>query len=194
MERRPRLESQREFIRHALCAGAMAAVLPAARFLEARGLLEPAASAPVDLAHDTFNGLLAFIVPGTDPYSIAQGVHTAGPGGVDAGATDVLIATIDDSTPFVPQFSAIVAATLNAVAQGVNPAAAGAFRSPFARLSFAEKAAVFQFMDANESLQLLSGLLPLFVAYFVYSEVGREAPVSSIDHAVTRAVVERGLA
>jgi hypothetical protein len=172
MEKRPRFTSRREFIGHAVFAGAAAAFLPAARFLEARGLLDPAAGAPIDLVHDTFNGLLAFIVPGSDAYSIAQGVQTPEPGGVDAGATDVLIATIDDSTPFVPQFSAVVAGTLNFVAQAVNPSAAGAFASPFARLSYAEKAAVFQFMDANESLQLLAGLLPLFVAYFVYSEAG----------------------
>src|SRR5262249_16409095 len=172
MQNEPHLASRREFIGSVLSAGAAAAVLHASRFLEARRLLESAADAPTDLVHDTFSGLLAFIVPGSDADSLAQGVHTAEHGGVDAGATGVLIATIDDSTPFIPRFSAVVAATLNAVAHVVNPSAAGAFASLFARLSYAEKVSVFQFMDATESLELLAGLLPLFVADSVYSEAG----------------------
>jgi len=42
------------------------------------------------------------------------------PGGVDAGAVDVPIATLDESTPFVPSFSGTVAAVLNGLAQVVN--------------------------------------------------------------------------
>ncbi len=131
-----------------------------------------------DLLHDTFNGLLAFIVPGPDDYSIAQGVSTVEPGGVDIGVVDILIATLDESTPFVPQFSATVAATLNNLAQMVNPSAGGTFLSPFARLSFAEKAAVFKIMDGTESLKPLAGVLPAFVAFFCYSEAGAFDPVT----------------
>ena len=131
-----------------------------------------------DLLHDTFNGLLAFIVPGHDDYSIAQGVSTVESGGVDAGVVDILIATLDKSTPFLPQFSATVAATLNGLAQTVNPSAGGTFLSPFARLSFAEKAAVFQILDGTESQKPPAGELPAFVAFFCYSEAGAFDPVT----------------
>jgi hypothetical protein len=131
-----------------------------------------------DLLHDTFNGLLAFIVPGPDDYSVAQGVSTVEPGGVDLGVTDILIATLDETTPFLPQFSATVAGILNGLAQVVNPSAGGTFLSPFARLSFPEKAAVFQIMDGTETLKPLAGVLPAFVAFFCYSEAGAFNPVT----------------
>ena len=99
-------------------------------------------------------------------------------GGVHAGATEVLLATLDETTPFLPHFSATVAAVLNSLAEAVNPAAGGTFVSPFARLSFAEKAAVFQIMDATDSLKPLAGVLPAFVAFFCYSEAGAFDPAT----------------
>jgi hypothetical protein len=170
--------SRRAFIGSALCAGATAALLQAQPFLKARGWLDTAQAATADLAQDTFNGLLAFVLPGSDGYSIAQGVSTPDPGGVDTGATDILIATIDESTPFVPSFSVQLATILNGLALAVNPNPAGTFVSPFARLSFAEKARVFQIMDATPALELFGGLLPLFVAFFCYSEAGAFDPVT----------------
>ena len=152
--------------------------MDATEFLRSPAWFEGVAAQSTDLIHDTFNGLLAFVVPGTDAHSIHQGVHTPDPGGVDAGALSALIDTIDRSTPFVPQFSSHVAALLNALAQAVNPAAGGDFPSPWARLSFAEKAAVFQIMDANDGLKVLAGVLPGFVAFFVYSEAGAFDPVT----------------
>ena len=41
-------------------------------------------------------------MPGPDDYSVAQGVSTVEPGGVDEGVTDILIATLDETTPFLP--------------------------------------------------------------------------------------------
>src|SRR3954451_11008232 len=108
--------SRRGFLGNAFAAAATAALLQAQPFVTARGWLDAAHAAP-DLIHDTVNGLLAFVLPGSDAWSIAQGVSTADPGGVDAGATDVFIATIDESTPFVPSFSTQVAAILNGIAQ-----------------------------------------------------------------------------
>jgi len=139
-------------------------------FLQSARWFEGVATQSPELVHDTFNGLLAFVVPGTDRYSTHQGVHTADPGGVDAGTTGILIETIDRSTPLVPQFSSHVAALLNGLAEAVNSAAAGDFPSPFARLSFVEKAAVFQIMDATEGFKVIAGVLPGFAAFFVYSE------------------------
>jgi hypothetical protein len=170
--------SRRTFLGSALWVGATTALLRAQEYLGARGWLDAARQASPDLPHDTFNGLLAFVVPGSDAYSVAQGVSTAERGGVDAGVLDVLIATIDKSTPFVPSFSTQVAAILNGLAQSVNPAAAGPFLSPFARLSFAEKAVVFQIMDATDALKLLGGILPAFMAFFCYSEAGVYDPVT----------------
>jgi hypothetical protein len=101
---------------------AASALLQARNLFDAQGWLEAAHLTEPDLVHDTFNGLLAFVVPGWDAYSASQGVSTAEAGGVDAGVADVLIATLDESTPFVPQFSATVATLLNGLAQVVNAA------------------------------------------------------------------------
>jgi hypothetical protein len=170
--------SRRTFLGTALSVGATAALVQAQAFLRGRSWLEVAQAATIGLPRDTFNGLFAFVVPGSDVYSIAQGVSTADLGGVDAGAADVLIATVDASTPFVPSFSTQVAAILNGLAQSVNPTSGGAFISPFARLSFAEKTVVFEIMDATDALKLLGGLLPPFVAFFSYSEAGVYDPAT----------------
>jgi hypothetical protein len=170
--------SRRSFLGNALAAAATAALIQAQPFAKGRGWLDAAQAATPDLTHDTYNGLLAFVLPGSDAYSIAQGVSTPDHGGVDAGVTDVLIATIDESTPFVPGFSAQVAAILNGLAQSVNPGGGGTLASPFANLSFAQKAAVFQIMDATPALELFGGLLPLFVAFFCYSEAGAFDPAT----------------
>ena len=126
--------------------------------------------ADIDLVHDTLNGLIAFIVPGPDAYSQAQGVSTVELGGVDANVTEILIHTLDLSAPFLPKFSAAAAGILNDLAQKVNPAATASFASPFAKLSFHEKAAVFQIMDGTDLLKPLGGVLPAFVAYLCYSD------------------------
>jgi hypothetical protein len=170
--------SRRSFIGSTLCAGATAALLQAQPFLNTRGWLGSARAATPDLTRDTFNGLLAFVVPGSDAYSLAQGVSAGSLGGVDANATDILIATVDESTPFIPSFSAQVAAILNGLALAVNPGASGNFISPFANLVFAAKAGVFQIMDATDGLQLLGGILPPFAAFFVYSDAGTFDPAT----------------
>jgi hypothetical protein len=137
-----------------------------------RGWIESAGAATLDLVQDTFNGLVAFVVPGHDDYSIAQGVSTAEPGGMDANVTGVFIDTLDLSTPFVPHFSAVVAGILNELAMAINLSAGGRFPSTFSRLSFGEKVAVFQIMDATDALKTLAGILPAFAAYLAYSEAG----------------------
>lgn len=116
--------------------------------------------------------MLAFVVPGPDAYSASQGVSTSEPGGIDANVTDIFIETLDQSAPFLPNFSATVAAILNDLALSVNPTAGGAFLSAFARLSFSEKVTVFQIMDGTDPLKPLAGLLPAFAAFLSYSEAG----------------------
>jgi hypothetical protein len=175
---KPVTSTRRHFLAHALVAGASSALIQASGFLDAKGWLSDARAATADVTVDTFNGLFAFMVPGSDAYSVKQGVSTPEAGGVSTGAINVLIATVDESTPFVPSFSAQVAAILNDLALAVNPAASGPFAAPFANLAFAAKVGVFQIMDTTAALQPLAGILPPFVAFFCYSEAGAFDPTT----------------
>jgi hypothetical protein len=160
---------QRSFIAQSL--GAAAGALLAARHrLDMRGWLEGAEAASADVLHETYNALLAFVAPGWDEYSIQQPVTTVEPGPVETGAADALIATIDSAAPYVPNFSTFLAAILNNIALGVNGDATGPFISPFARLSAQEKAWVFQFMNTDDALKLISDVLPGLVAISACSE------------------------
>ncbi|RJQ81496.1 hypothetical protein D5S17_04655 [Pseudonocardiaceae bacterium YIM PH 21723] len=78
--------------------------LAAARPLD---LLRPALST---LARDTLNGLVAFVVPGQDEYSRAQGTPSASPGGLQAKGTDFLIEALDNFVPFPDQIARPLAA------------------------------------------------------------------------------------
>jgi hypothetical protein len=129
-----------------------------------------------DLVHDTLNGLAAFVVPGPDRYSAAQGMSANEPGAVDTHVTDVLITVLDRAVPSPPKgppSSAAVAMLLNQVAQRINPSASGTSPSLFSRLSFKEKVGVFQFIEGDPSMvpfRRIGGLLAFFVAFIFYSE------------------------
>ncbi|GGY75204.1 hypothetical protein [Marinobacter zhanjiangensis] len=56
------------------------------------------------LRNDTFFGLVAFAVPGDDPYSQQQGVATGIPGGIGTRADLYLAGGIDRVVPLPPQF------------------------------------------------------------------------------------------
>ena len=165
-------------------AGLMLSRLPAA--LRARGWLDVASAQEADLTRDTLNALVAFVVPGPDEYSVAQGQSTKRRGGLDAGTTDVLITSLDNFVPAsaageanttVP-LSGAVANLLNANAAQVNPAAAaGPFPSNFARLTYEEKIEVFRLIestsgtdDASRNIRFVGGILPGFVAFLSYTE------------------------
>jgi hypothetical protein len=151
-------------------------------------LLRDASAAGDDLVRDTVNGLVAFIVPGDDIYSRAQGVVVAGPGGVGAGAAPAVIEVLDffasDAQGRPVPLSAMVATLLNSAAQRVNPKASrGALLSAFARLSFAEKLEAYHDIDVDPALAAAQGqlaLLPTVVGLITYSE----APV--LDRATGR--------
>jgi hypothetical protein len=168
--------SRRGFVGQMMFAGAAAALMQFPGFLGRGRALVQAMSA--DVLHETFSGLLAFVVPGRDEYSIQQGDVASDPGGVEAGGVDALIATIDESAPYFPHFASFIATILNDTATGVNALAPGPFASPFARLSSPEKAAVFQYLDFNDATKVLAGVLPAFVAFFVYSEAGSFDPAT----------------
>jgi len=167
------MTSRRTFLRIGALAGAAAVISVSPIF---PSWLRAAQAATPDLIHDTYNGLIAFVVPGSDPYSVAQGVSTADPGGIDTGIIDVLIGTIDESAPYLPQFSAVVAGILNNLAQAVHPGISGAFAAPFACLAFPEKVAVLEIMDGTDALKFLSGVLPGIVAFLCYSDAGSFDP------------------
>jgi hypothetical protein len=166
-----------------------------------------------ELARDTFNGLIAFVVPGSDEYSVAQGVQAAGPGGIDAKTTDFLLDAADFFVPLPDGFarsvvsamrtgseetgfpippellgpalelarqvddeivsllqnddtiplSLVFAMTMNFYATRVNPlAVSGNFLSPFARLTWEEKAAAWQMFEQADPdvVSMIDGALP----------------------------------
>lgn len=129
-----------------------------------------------ELTEDTINGLVAFIVPGPDPYSIAQGVVDSLPGGIEAGATSAFIAGINLDFYFLPTLADTIAELLNGVALTVNPeSASGDFLSPFANLSFLEKAVVFSVLEGDASFEPFRNLisvLPGLVVFIAFSEAG----------------------
>jgi hypothetical protein len=162
--------SRRSFLQSALAAAGMLLIQEQKAFPESAVLRTMAPAVTLDLVHDTLNGLSAFVIPGPDAYSVAQGVSTPEPGAIAAFVTEIFIPVLDGSVPFVPNFSAVVAGILNQLALAVNPAPVGPFNSPFANLSSNEKVVVFQIMDATDSLKPLAGVLPAFAAYICYSE------------------------
>lgn len=127
---------------------------------------------------DALNGLVAFIVPGADAYSVHQGVSTPEPGGIEANSTSPLVFALNlvsPAPPPFPAFSDLVAFILDNVAQAVNPAPSGPFASPFANLSYAEKVTAWAVMEggfAGPELIPLAGALPQLVGFVAYSEIG----------------------
>jgi hypothetical protein len=160
----------------------------------------PAHAQSPDLVRESLNGLVAFALPGDDPFSVAQGQSVQGPGAVGAGTVEVLIDILDSVLPFpdvvgtsdstVPLSSA-VAGLLDTVALVVNPLVVNplgpgaTFLSPFARLPFADKARVLGMLEGLElpdaalpepltrisgNLAYLFGILPSLVAFLAAGE------------------------
>jgi hypothetical protein len=69
------------------------------------------------LALDTMGGLCAFVVPGDDPYSVAQGESSAEPGALAAGVDEFLVKSLDDFLPIPsPELAGLVGALASALA------------------------------------------------------------------------------
>jgi hypothetical protein len=171
--------SRRELLERATALVAGAAVLDRLpQALRLQGWLEDAYAATPNVVAQTMNGLVAFVVPGRDRYSRAQGTRSRTPGGIEAGATPALIRTLDRFLPGPLPLSATAATILNGYAAQVDPRSEqGTFASPFANLSFAQKARVFQTVEALQaesagSIRFLAGNLPGLVAFLAYSEAG----------------------
>jgi len=154
--------------------------------LSAKGWLEDAYAQSGDVVVETLSGLVAFILPGDDSYSEAQGTKTKEPGGIAAGTVPVFIRNLDAFVPVaIPGVgtetlpaSGGVAMLLNRYALEVNPAAGnGDALSPFARLTFDEKAEVMQLLEADPAwddteFKFVAGILPGFVGFLAWSEAG----------------------
>jgi hypothetical protein len=171
--------SRRELLTRATALVAGATVLDRLpHALRLQGWLEDVYAAGPNVVAQTLNGLVAFIVPGRDRYSRAQGTRSKTPGGIEAGTTAVLTRTLDRFLPGPLPLSATAATILNEFAAQVDPASRkGTFASPFANLSFAKKARVFQTIEtlpaeSAGSIRFLAGNLPDLVAFLAYSEAG----------------------
>ena len=172
----PSTFSRGGFVARALAAAGALSGLTAA--FERAGLAS-AAAAGSDLTLDTLNGLAAFVVPGRDDYSSAQGQSTTEPGGVEAFAGVALVQGLDFA---LPGLSANAAALLNNAALLVrSDSGVGQFASPYANLAFAEKAAAFALLEGHPAFapfRSFVGTLPGLAAYLSYSEVGVFDPAS----------------
>jgi hypothetical protein len=170
--------SRRELLGRATLLAGAAALADLPRALRFQGWLEDAYAAQPNLVKQTMDGLVAFIVPGRDRYSVAQGTKSRTPGGIEAGATAALIRTLDRFLPSTPPLSSAAATILNEVAANVAPSARrGKFAATFANLSFAQKAKVFETLEGFQgeeagSIRFLAGNLPGLTAFLVYSEAG----------------------
>ena len=169
--------SRRAFIGRAAVLAA-AALAPLPRAAARAGFVTAEASRDVVL--DTLDGVVAYVVPGDDRFSAAQGVSSARPGGVAARGAEGVRATLDAVGPGIGDAAVTV---LNGFARAVDPAADGraagaGFSAPFAALSFAAKDDVFERLtqSVDETFRMLGGLLPAIAAFVSYSEYGALAP------------------
>lgn len=191
--------TRRQFLRMggsaALTAAGVAAVPDLLRFM---GHLNPALAQEADITLDTFNGLAAFLWPGDDAYSVAQGESSDRPGAVAANAGFHIAAALDFFVPapddvvsndLTVPLSQAIAGGLNTAALATNPlAVGGTFLSPFSRLSYADKAAAYGVLETDTQqlnaitlpepldeaqgvLQFVFGVLPGFVQFFAFSEI-----------------------
>ena len=201
--------SRRDFLTYfggMAVAGAAVTALPEA--LRGKGWWSAAYAEDADVVLDTYNGLAAMLWPGKDAYSVAQGEWNERPGAVAANAGRHTVVALDGllSEPYtdvrsddrarVP-LSGSIASAINSVALVVNPApAGGAFPSPFARLAFADKAAVWRILEEDTGqvaelepghslgvLQSVFGVLPALVNFFAFSEIDVYDPATrSLTH------------
>jgi hypothetical protein len=168
--------SRRVFVARAALL-AVAALTPLPRAAARAGLITAdSAAAPDDVVLDTLNGVVAYVVPGDDRYSIAQRSTSPQPGGVAARGGEGVRATLESAGPGTVDAAVGV---LNGFARAVDPGAdaragTAGFSAPFAALSFADKGEVFELLSQSveETLQMLGGLLPAIAAFASYSEFG----------------------
>jgi hypothetical protein len=164
---------RRAFLVRAGVIGAAVAVLDVPDILGAPsgGAATPTLTelAPVfdALATDTLNGLVAFVVPGPDAYSVAQGVADSRPGGMDADGTAFMLSSLDNFYP-VPQQPLLL--LVQALTTGINSNLPALPLPPLVPGLAEELDGALQLLLADETtvpLSLLVALLLNFVATLV---------------------------
>jgi hypothetical protein len=164
--------SRRAVLARAGLLAAAGALAPLPRVAGRLGLLGVASPSTDAVVRDTLGGLVAYVVPGNDRYSLAQGVSTTEPGGVAAGAVDTLRSTLDVEGPGIADSAAVI---LNARALGVAPGVgARGFASAFAALSYARKDQVVRKLAQSHeaTLRVLGSTVPALAVFLSYSEAG----------------------
>lgn len=174
--------NRRRFLTRTVATGlALSGV--AATFTAEAAAAPAAPQAPA--TRDTINAILAFVVPGNDPYSHRQGVATDRPGGVTPGTAEALERTFDLAVP-VKMFELIgidvtgagaIAALVNLYAVTAEPGSViGPFAAPFANMTHASKAHVFELLDTDPNfpgrpIEYAVNAIPTLAAFVAYSEV-----------------------
>lgn len=164
--------SRREVLARAGVLAAAAALTPLPEVARGLGLLGTSAAASDAVVLDTLSGLVAYVVPGNDRYSRAQGQATRRPGGVAAGAPNALRLTLDVAGPGLADAAAAI---LNALAGAATPGGQlRGFASPFAALLFDEKDGVIRGLahSADPTMQELGVTVPALAVFLSYSEAG----------------------
>lgn len=161
--------SRRQFLARCGAAGALAALadLPGLSAAAARAQSPAEVGAAMRLLTvDTIAGLVAFVVPGGDRYSLAQGVTSPTPGGVDARAPEGMVELFDRVLPMPDSFVQTLAA---AFATGMSdvpvPGLDGVFRRVESGAATLDQA--FEAYLANDEtvpLSLVVALMLNFVA------------------------------
>jgi hypothetical protein len=167
--------SRRDFVARSGLVGLAVVFAPLRTVVRQRGWVAGETAEP-SLIRESLDGLAAYVVPGSDTFSVAQGVSASGPGAVAARATDGFIEVVDALAPVTaPGNSATVAGVLDALAGQLNTHnSKSGFRSQFAGLSFDRKHAVFAKLerDPAEALRYLAAVAPALMALLTYSEYG----------------------
>ena len=109
--------TRRQFLLRGGLLGAAVVVAGTSLRLPLAGAIEPlspdhARKVLQQVARDTISGLVVFAVPGSDPYSRAQGVTSPTPGAIDARAEQLVLVALDNFVPFPVQLTRPLAAAL----------------------------------------------------------------------------------
>ena len=84
------------------------------------GLVDLLRPVLAELSRDTVNGLVVMVCPGPDEYSAAQGTPRAEPGAIEAGATDFMMASLDNFVPFPDQLATPLVAALSTAVDDIG--------------------------------------------------------------------------
>lgn len=189
--------SRRQFLARCGALGAAALVvqvpgISSADAVAAEGVDE-ASAALRTLTVDTLSGLVAFVVPGPDRYSQAQGLTDSRPGGVDARAPEAVAEMLDSFVALPDSFLQAMAAAF-ATAVSSTPIAAGSTGEQDA--AAADRA--LQSLTGNDEaapLSLLAALMLNFVATSVdpgsVSGPFASAPFANLSYAEKAEVFRR---